>query len=64
MKKLFVILFCAVAIACDEDEKITDPVFEFVSIKGSEEANLNESSNSEDGYPIVVQLWASQPYPE
>jgi hypothetical protein len=62
MKKIVVILLCAVAFACDEDQKIVDPVFEFVSIRGNETANLNESSNSEEGYPIVVQLWASQPY--
>lgn len=62
MKKLFAILLCAVAFACGDDEKITDPVFEFVSIKGNETANLNESSNSEEGYPIVIQLWAAKPY--
>lgn len=62
MKKLIVLLLCAVAFACGEDGKIIDPVFEFVSIKGNEAANLNESSNSEEGYPIVVQLWAAQPY--
>lgn len=62
MKKLFVILLCAVAFACDEDQKIIDPVFEFVSIKGNETANLNESTNSEAGYPIVIQLWAAKTY--
>jgi hypothetical protein len=62
MKKLFVILLCAVAFACGEDQKIIDPVFEFVSIKGNESANLNENTNSEAGYPIVIQLWAAKPY--
>jgi hypothetical protein len=62
MKKLIVLLFCAIAFACEEDQKIIDPVFEFVSINGNESADLNESSNSEAGYPISVQLWAAQPY--
>jgi hypothetical protein len=57
------ILF-AVAISCKEDEKIQDPVFEFVSFKEAGPVNLNEANNSADAYPVVVQLWAFQPYTE
>jgi hypothetical protein len=62
MKKSFAILICAIAFACTNDTKIIDPVFEFVSIKGNSAANLNEQTNSQTGYPLVVQLWAHKPY--
>lgn len=64
MKKIFALLsILSVGLwSCSEDEKIIDPVFEFVSIKGNESINLNEATNSEVAYPIVAQLWAAKPY--
>jgi len=63
MKNLFAIVLLLIAtVACKEDEKIIDPVFEFVSIKGNETAVLNENTHSVKGYPIMVQLWAAKPY--
>jgi hypothetical protein len=63
MKKIFAFaILLTAALACQEDEKITDTVFEFVSFKGNETVTLNEAGSSEDGYPVVVQLWASKPY--
>src|SRR5690242_1846202 len=63
MKRLiaFIILLMA-ALACQEEEKIVDPVFEFVSLRGAESVNLGEADFSEEGYPLVVQLWAFKPH--
>ncbi|MBN8578964.1 MAG: hypothetical protein J0L66_18635 [Cytophagales bacterium] len=62
MKKLLLLSISIIFIACENDEKIIDPVYEFAAIKGNQTANLNEFSNSEVGYPVLVQLWAAQPY--
>jgi len=47
--------------SCDSDETIEDPIYEFVSFAGDEAVNLGEASNSDDGYPLVVQLWSFDP---
>jgi len=47
---------------CEDDDKISDPVYEFVSFKGSSSINLNENQHSEQGYPLVAQLHAFKPY--
>lgn len=52
------------SIACSEDDKIEDPIFEFISFKEAESVNVNELTNSTEGYPVVLQLWAFQPYAE
>lgn len=47
--------------SCESDEKIEDPIYEFVSFAGDESVNLGEASNSEEGYPLIVQLWSFDP---
>lgn len=65
MKKL-TILFTALIIAgsfsCDDEKTVTDPIHEFVSFRGDESVDLNEAQHSDEGYPLVVQLWAFEPY--
>lgn len=47
--------------SCDNDENIEDPIYEFVSFAGGDAVNLGEATNSEEGYPLVVQLWSFDP---
>lgn len=47
--------------SCDSDEKIEDPIYEFVSFAGDESIDLGEAANSEEGHPLVVQLWSFKP---
>jgi hypothetical protein len=64
IKHIFIMIFAATVLACSDDEKVKDPVYEFVSFKGSETFNLNEKINSEQSYPVVAQLLAFKPYKE
>ena len=61
VSKIFLLLL-AVAFSCKEDDAIQDPVYEFVSFKEEEPVNINEFDNSTEGYPVVIQLWAFEPY--
>ncbi|HMJ70273.1 MAG TPA: hypothetical protein VK508_15320 [Cyclobacteriaceae bacterium] len=61
--KIFLILL-AVAISCKEDDAIQDPIYEFISFKEEGPVNVNELANSSEGYPVVIQLWAFEPYNE
>jgi hypothetical protein len=64
-KAITIIMILAAGVfSCDDDEKIADPIYEFVSFVGDESVNLGEASNSEDGYPLVVQLWSFDPAPQ
>ena len=47
--------------SCDDDETIQDPIYEFISFGGDEEVNIGEATDSDEGYPLVVQLWAFDP---
>ena len=60
---LFISLLTVGFFSCDDDEKPVDPIYEFVSF-AEESVNLNELDNSEEAYPIVVQLWAFKPHKE
>lgn len=63
--KTKIILFILLAVgifSCDEENKVVDPIHEFVSFKGASSINLNEQVNSEEAYPVVVQLSAFEPY--
>lgn len=60
---IFLILF-ALVVACDEDATIQDPVYEFAAFKEAGPVNLNELNNSTEAYPVVIQLFAFQPYSE
>ena len=50
--------------SCEDDHKVVDPIYEFVSFKGENSINLNENANSLKAYPLVVQLYAFEPYKE
>jgi len=64
-KLIATILFLGAAMfACEDEETVQDTIYEFVSFAGDEAVNLGEAGNSEDGYPLVVQLWAFDPYPQ
>ena len=56
-----IMILAAGTFSCDDEETVQDPIYEFVSFAGDEEVNLGEAT-SEDGYPLVVQLWAFDPY--
>jgi hypothetical protein len=50
-------------LSCDDDgDEVQDTVYEFISFAGEEIVDIGEASNSEEGYPLVVQLWAFDPY--
>jgi hypothetical protein len=60
--KLFVLLLL-VATACDDDEtKVVDPIHEFIAFKGPSTIDVSENANSEEGYPLYVELKAFKPY--
>src|SRR5690606_34487606 len=50
--------------ACEDETKIVDPVYEFVAFKGSSAIDVNELANSEEAYPLVVEIKAFEPYQE
>jgi hypothetical protein len=61
-KLITIIMILAAGIfSCDDEDTIQDPIYEFISFGGEEEVTLGEAT-SEDGYPLVVQLWAFDPY--
>lgn len=64
MKKTIFAFACLLLLtfSCKEEELIRDEVFEAVSFKGNVEVSVNEFTFSEDGYPVVAQLWAAKPY--
>src|SRR5215510_382095 len=56
-----IMILAGVIFSCDEDATVQDPIYEFISFGGDEEVNIGEATNSDDGYPLVVQLWAFDP---
>jgi hypothetical protein len=48
----------------DEENTPADPIYEFAAFKGTPSVNLNEQVNSEEPYPLVVELKAFTPYKE
>lgn len=63
-KLISILILVAGILSCSEEEKVSDPIYEFVSFIGNSPVNLNEYNNSEEAYPLVVQLWAFKPYAE
>src|SRR5688572_26038577 len=57
-----IMIVAGLIFSCDDEETVQDPIHEFISFAGDEEVNLGEATNNEDGYPLVVQLWAFEPY--
>ncbi|MFZ6011483.1 MAG: hypothetical protein ACOYXT_14130 [Bacteroidota bacterium] len=52
------LVICAALSSCEDENQVTDPVYEFVSFAGQPAVNLNEGGNSTNAYPVVVKLWA------
>jgi hypothetical protein len=67
MKTKIIALFFLLVIgmlSCEDDgDEVQDAVYEFISFAGDETVDIGEASSSEQGYPLVVQLWAFDPYP-
>ncbi len=61
-KILTIILLASVLFSCEDDPKPTDPIYEFVAFKGSAIVNVNELANSENAWPLVLELRAFAPY--
>ena len=64
MKKIAIAIITTLAagiFSCDSDDKIEDPIYEFVSFAGDESIDLGEAADSEEGHPLVVQLWSFKP---
>jgi hypothetical protein len=66
MKKKIYLMFALIAamFACEDETKIVDPVYEFVAFKGPSSIDVNELANSEDAYPLVIEIKAFDPYQE
>lgn len=61
---LLVIILCAGAFSCDEENKVVDPIYEFIAFTGNSSVNLNEFENSGDPFPLTAKILAFKPYPE
>lgn len=59
-----ILILVGIITACEDDPKPVDPIHEFIAFKGSPTISLNEFSNSETAYPLVVELKAFTPYSE
>ena len=60
---LLTTLLCAGAFSCDDDDdKVVDPIYEFVAFDGETSVSLNEFDNSADGFPLTAKLLAFEPY--
>jgi hypothetical protein len=66
--KTYPILFFVLAtilFSCDDDDNhVVDPIHEFVAFRGTPVISVNENENSAVAYPVVVQLYAFEPYTE
>jgi hypothetical protein len=56
------IVFCAGVFSCDDEETVTDPIYEFVAFDGESAVNLNEFDNSGEPFPLTAKLLAFEPY--
>ena len=52
----FLIGLALSVLACEDDEKPIDPVYEFVSFKGPSIVNVNEFNNSTNAFPLVAEI--------
>ncbi len=60
---LFATLLCAAVLSCDDDDdKVVDPIYEFVAFDGESSVSLNEFNNSEEPFPLTAKLLAFEPY--
>lgn len=64
IKILYLMILACAMMACEDETKPVDPIYEFIAFKGPSTINVNEFTNSEQGVPIVVELRAFKPYPE
>ena len=60
----FAIAAFAGIVSCDDDEAtIVDPIYEFIAFDGESSVNLNEFENSEEAFPLTIELLAFKPRP-
>ena len=60
---LFLVFAFAGIMSCDDDETpIVDPIYEFIAFDGATSVNLNEFENSEEAFPLTLELLAFKPY--
>ena len=60
----FLIGLALSVLACEDDEKPIDLVYEFVSFKGPSIVNVNEFDNSGNAFPLIAEIKAFEPYPQ
>lgn len=63
-KIILALLLTSTILSCDEESKPVDPIYEFIAFKGPSTVNVNEFANSEEAFPLVVELKAFKPYPD
>lgn len=60
---LSIMLLLTGLLSCDDDDnKVADPIYEFVAFDGNPSIQLNEFSASEEPFPLVAKLLAFDPY--
>jgi hypothetical protein len=61
-RSLILFVLFSIAIACDDETKVVDPIYEFVAFAGDPAVSLNEFQNSENPFPLTLKLLAFEPY--
>ena len=56
-----IMILAGVIFSCDDEETVQDPIYEFIAFAGDSEVNIGEATNNDEGYPLVVQLYAFDP---
>jgi hypothetical protein len=56
-----IMIFAGVIFSCDDEETVQDPIYEFIAFAGDEEVSVGEATDTDEGYPLVVQLYAFEP---
>ena len=64
IKILYLMTLVGAILACEDETKPVDPIYDFVAFKGSSTVNVNEFTNAEEGVPLVVELRSFEPYAE
>jgi hypothetical protein len=64
IRHIFLLVFAfAGIVSCDDDETpIMDPIYEFIAFDGATSVNLSEFENSEEAFPLTLELLAFKPY--
>ena len=56
-----ILILSGAIFSCDDEETIQDPIYEFIAFAGDADVNIGEATNNDEGYPLVVQLYAFEP---